>query len=220
MIPRSHALRGNEGCDWGATVLQAIVRWSIHNRAAVVVLAVLLLAGGFYAAGHAHYDVFPEFAPPQVVIQTEAPGLSAAEVEQRVTLSVEQAVNGVPRLAVLRSQSTQGLSVVTVIFQDGTDVYRARQLVAERLGELSGQLPVGVQPPRLGPLTATTGRLLVVGFTSDKLSPLELRDRIQWGVRPRLLAVSGVAQVTLFGGGVRSFRYRCPRNSSAPATLP
>ena len=187
-------------------MLQAIVRWSIHNRAAVVVLAVLLLAGGFYAAGHSHYDVFPEFAPPQVVIQTEAPGLSAGEVEQLVTLAVEQAVNGVPRLAVLRSQSTQGLSVVTVIFQDGTDIYRARQLVAERLGELGGQLPVGVLPPRLGPLTATTGRLLVVGFTSDKLSTLELRDRIQWGVRPRLLAVQGVAQVTLFGGAVRQLQ--------------
>jgi CzcA family heavy metal efflux pump len=193
-------------CREEPAVLQAIVRWSIHNRVAVVVLAALLLAGGFYAAGHAHYDVFPEFAPPQVVIQTEAPGLSSREVEQLVTLPIEQAVNGVPRLDVLRSQSTQGLSVVTVIFQDGTDLYRARQLVAERLGELGGQLPVGVRPPRLGPLTATTGRLLVVGFTSDKLSPLELRDRIQWGIRPRLLAVRGVAQVTLFGGEVRQFQ--------------
>jgi CzcA family heavy metal efflux pump len=187
-------------------MLQAIVRWSLHNRAVVVVLAVLLLAGGFYAAGHASLDVFPEFAPPEVVIQTEAPGLSPGEVEELVTLPVEQAVNGTPGLDVLVSQSTQGLSVVTAIFQDGTDIYRVRQLVAERLVEVEGQLPASVKPPRLGPLTATTGRLLIAGFTSDKLSPLELRDRVQWGVRPRLLAVRGVAQVTIFGGEVRQFQ--------------
>src|SRR5206468_335346 len=128
------------------------------------------------------------------------------EVEQLVTLPVEQAINGTPGLDVLRSQSTQGLSVVTAIFQDGTDIYQARQLVAERLVEVEGQLPTSVKPPRLGPLTATTGRLLVAGFTSDKLSPLELRDRVQWGVRPRLLAVRGVAQVTIFGGEVRQFQ--------------
>jgi CzcA family heavy metal efflux pump len=187
-------------------MLQAIVRWSIHNRTVVVVLSALFLAGGFYAAGHAKLDVFPEFVPPQVVVQTEAPGLSANEVEPLVTLPIEQALNGIPGLDVLRSQSIQGLSVCTLIFQDGTDIYRARQLVAERLAEVAGQLPDEVKAPRLGPLTATTGRLLVVGFTSDKLSPLELRDWAQWTLRPRLLAVRGVAQVTLFGGGVRQFQ--------------
>src|SRR6184192_2440434 len=125
-------------------MLQAIVRWSLHNRAVIVVLALLLLGAGFYAAGHSRLDVFPDFAPPQVIIQTEAPGLSPAEVEQLVTTPIEQAVNGLPRLDVLRSQSVQGLSVVTVIFQDGTDIYRARQLVAERLAELAGQFPTGV----------------------------------------------------------------------------
>src|SRR5690242_1285992 len=109
-------------------MLQAIVRWSLYNRAVVVVLAVLLLAAGFYAAGHSRLDVFPEFAPPQAVVQTEAPGLSPREVEQLVTLPIEQAVNGLPSLDVLRSQSVQGLSVVIVVFQNGTDIYRARQL--------------------------------------------------------------------------------------------
>ncbi len=170
-------------------MLQALVHWSLHNRAVVIVLAVLLLVGGFYAVTHPKLDVFPEFAPPQVVVQTEAPGLSPREVEQLVTVPVEQAVNGIPSLEVLRSQSVQGLSVVTVIFRDGTDIYRARQLVAERLAELAGQFPAGVKAPRMGPLTATTGRLLVVGFTSDKLSPLELRDRVQWTIRPLLLGV-------------------------------
>jgi CzcA family heavy metal efflux pump len=187
-------------------MLQAIVAWSIRNRVVVVVLAVLLLVGGLYATRQSKLDVFPEFAPPQVVVQTEAPGLSATEVEQLVTLPIEQAVSGIARLDVLRSQSIQGLSVITVIFTDGTDIYRARQQVAERLAELAGQLPVGTKTPRIAPLTPTTGRLLTVGFTSEKLSPMQLRDRVQWTIRPRILAVKGVAQVTLFGGEVRQFQ--------------
>src|SRR3954463_8798095 len=184
-------------------MLQAIVHWSIHNRAVVVVLSALLLAFGFYAVEHAKLDVFPEFVPPQVVVQTEAPGLSADEVEPLVTLPVEQALLGIPGLDVLRSHSIQGLSICTLIFRDGTDIYRARQLVAERLTEVAGQLPDEVRPPRVGPLTSSTGRLLVVGFTSDRLSPLALRDWAQWTLRPRLLGVRGVAQVTLYGGGGR-----------------
>jgi CzcA family heavy metal efflux pump len=223
-------------------MLQAIVSWSVHNRVVVVALALLLLAGGFYAARDAKLDVFPDFAPPQVVIQTEAPGLSAPEVEQLVTLPVEYAVNGLPRLDVLRSKSIQGLSVVTVVFQDRTDLYRARQLVNERLAELSGQLPLGVKPPRMAPLTSATGRLLSVGFTGRPLSAsdyvtalagggpaglgglpwaglglagqkylpvpgaMDLRDLAQWTVRPRLLGVQGVAQVTLHGGEVRQLQ--------------
>ncbi len=187
-------------------MLQAIVSWSIQNRVAVVVLAVLLLGTGIYASSHAKLDVFPEFAPPQVVIQTEAPGLSAGEVEQLVTLAIEHKVNGLPRLDILRSQSIQGLSVVTLIFQDRADIYRARQQVAERLTELTGQLPAGVKAPKMEPLTSPTGRLLTVGFTSQKLSPLRLRDIIQWDIRPRLLAVKGVAHITMFGGEVRQFQ--------------
>src|SRR5258707_8522049 len=125
-------------------MLEAIVRWSLHTRVVVVSLAALLLLSGAYASKRARLDVFPEFAPPQVVIQTEAPGLSPAEVEQLVTLPIETAVNGIPRLDTLRSQSIQGLSVITVIFQDGTDIYRARQQVGERLGGLAGQVPLGV----------------------------------------------------------------------------
>src|SRR5712692_7441143 len=185
----------SSGVTWTTiNMLQAIVTWSIRNRLVVVVLAGLLLTAGLYASRQAKLDVFPEFTPPQVVVQTEAPGLSAAEVEQLVTLPIELAVNGISRLDVLRSQSIQGLSVVTVIFLDGTDVYRARQQVAERLAELAGQLPASVKAPRLAPLTTTTGRLLTVGFTSEQLSPIQLRDRVQWTIRPRLLAVKGVAQ--------------------------
>jgi CzcA family heavy metal efflux pump len=192
-------------------MLQAIVSWSLHNRVAVVVFAVLLLCGGFLATRYARLDVFPEFAPPEVVIQTEAPGLSSLDVELLVTRKIETAVNGISRLDVLRSRSIQGLSVVTIIFQDGTDVYRARQQVSERLAELSGELPEGVKPPRMEPLTTTTGRLVTVGFTADpqhKSPPnaMDLRDLAQWTVRPRLLAVPGVASVTLYGGEVRQFQ--------------
>src|SRR5947209_17198460 len=129
-------------------MLQALVAWSLRYRALVMVLAAVVLACGVHAALKARLDVFPEFAPPMVVIQTECPGLAPLDVEQLVTNPIEMSVNGVQRLAKLRSQSIQGLSVVTAIFLDGTDPVRARQQVSERLSELSGQFPAGVKPPR------------------------------------------------------------------------
>ena len=187
-------------------MLTSLVDWSIRNRVVVLALAALLLVVGSNAALRSKLDVFPEFAPPEVVVQTEAPGLSPTEVEQLVTSPLETALSGLPRLDVIRSRSIQGLSVITIVFKDGADIYRARQQVSERLGELAGQLPEGVKPPKMAPLTSATGRLVSVGFTSDKLTPQELRDEVQWNVRPRLLAVNGVASVTLFGGEVRQFQ--------------
>ncbi len=189
-------------------MLKAVVDWSIHHRWVVVILSALLLGFGFRAVQRARLDVFPEFVPPQVVVQTEAPGLSAGEVEPLVTIPIEDAVNGLPGLATLRSQSLQGLSICTLVFEDGVDLYRARQLVAERLSEAAGRLPSEVRAPRMGPLTSSTGRLIVAGLTSERLSPLALRDFAQWTLRPRLLAVPGVAQVTIFGGGVREIQVR------------
>jgi CzcA family heavy metal efflux pump len=200
-------------------MLQAIVDWSIKNRVVVVALAVLLLGLGMYAAAHAKLDVFPEFAPPLVVIQTEAPGLSPAEVEQLVTFPIEAAVNGVPRLDTLRSQSIQGLSVVTIFFQDNTDIYRARQQVTERLGELAGQFPTGVKTPRLAPLTSSTGRLLTIGFTSETLALLDVRDRVQWQVRPRLLGIPGVTAVTIYGGETQQIQVQLDPEALAARNL-
>ena len=186
-------------------MLQSLVAWSLKRRAVVVVLAAILLVVGIHASFKSRLDVFPEFAPPQVIIQTECPGLAPLDVEQLVTIPIEASVNGVPRLGKLRSQSIQGLSVITAIFLDGANVDRARQQVAERLSELTGQLPTGVKPPRVAPLTSSTGRLLSVGFTSDQVSLMEVRDRVQWLIRPRLL-LPGVAQITIMGGEVRQYQ--------------
>jgi CzcA family heavy metal efflux pump len=186
-------------------MLQALVGWSLRYRTVVVALAAIVLVIGVHAAGKARLDVFPEFAPPQVIIQTECPGLAPTEVEQLVTIPIETSINGVPRLAKLRSQSIQGLSVITAIFHDGTDIYRARQQATERLSELSGQLPAGVKAPRIAPLTSSTGRLLSVGFTSNRLSLMDVRDKVQWFIRPRLL-IAGVSQITIMGGEVRQYQ--------------
>jgi CzcA family heavy metal efflux pump len=189
-------------------LLIALVRFSLRHRGVVVVLAAALLAFGGYVADHAKLDVFPDFAPPEVTVQTEAPGLSAEQVELLVTRPVEAALNGAGHLDALRSQSIQGLSIVTAIFQQGTDVHLARQVLAEQLVEAAGQLPAGVQAPKLTPLTSATMDLLKIGLLSEKLTPMELRSFAQWTLRPRLLAVQGVANVSVFGGELRQLQIR------------
>jgi CzcA family heavy metal efflux pump len=187
-------------------MLSAIVRSSLRFRGVVVALALAVLGYGLYSLSQAKYDVFPDFAPPFVTIQTEAAGLSPEQVELLVTRPVENAVNGVAGIDTLRSQSIQGLSVITVVFQQATDIYRDRQAIAERLATLEGQLPEGVAPPRMTPLTSATSTVLVVGLTSEQQSLMELRTTADWAIRPRLLAVSGVANVTVFGGEVEQYQ--------------
>lgn len=187
-------------------MLQRLVEFSIRFRGVVVALACVAAGYGIWITTRAKFDVYPEFAPPQVVIQTEAPGLAPEEVEAVVTRPVESAVNGVPGLESIRSQSIQGLSVITMLFDDRTDVYRARQTIGERLAELAGQLPHGVKPPGMAPLTGATSLVLVIGLTSNFRSPMELRTFADWTLRPRLLAVPGVARVSVFGGEVRQLQ--------------
>jgi Cu/Ag efflux pump CusA len=174
----------------------------------VLAIACLVVGYGIYSSYHARLDVYPEFAPPQAVVQTEAPGLSPENVEQLVTRVVESSLNGAPSVEAIRSQSIQGLSVVTVVFEEKTDVYRARQIVSERLAEAGMQLPQGVLPPKMAPLTATTGLALVIGITSERHSEIELRTLAEWTMKPRLLGVPGVARVSLYGGGVRQLQIR------------
>lgn len=194
-------------------MLSAIVRFSLRFRGAVLSLALAMLGYGLYALSHAKYDVFPEFAPPIVTIQTEAPGLSPEQVELLVTQPIENVINGVTGIDSLRSNSIQGLSITTVIFRSGSDIYLNRQLVNERLATLAGQLPHGVLAPIMEPLTVSTGTVLVVGLTSSSKSLMDLRTGADWTLRPRLLAVPGVASVSVFGGQVKQIQVQ-PRPES------
>jgi CzcA family heavy metal efflux pump len=187
-------------------MLSAVVRSSLRFRGTVVALSAALLGYGFYTLSQAKYDVFPNFTPPYVSIQTEAPGLSPEQVELLITQPIENVINGVVGIDSLRSSSIQGLSVATVVFQEGTDIYRDRQLIAERLSTLEGQFPQGVAAPKMTPLTSSTSTVLEVGLTSDQKSLMELRTVADWVVRPRLLAVPGIANATVFGGEVEQFQ--------------
>lgn len=187
-------------------MLAAIVRFSVRYYGIVMALAVATLVYGGSVLLRTTYDVFPEFAPPQVAIQTEAPGFTPEQVEVLVTKPLEDAINGTAGIASVRSQSIQGLSVITTIFADGTDIYRARQAVAERLTDVSRRLPGGATAPVLTPLTSSTGTVLVIGLTSETRSLQDQRTFADWTMRPRLLAVPGVARVTVYGGDVRQLQ--------------
>src|SRR6266436_8263584 len=189
-------------------MLNAIVRFSVRFRGVVLSLAFASLGYGLYTLTQAKYAVFPEFAPPRVSIQSEAPGLSPEQVEVLVTQPIENAINGVSGIESLRSRSIQGLSVIAVVFRSGTDVYRDRQAVTERLSTVLSELPTGVQPPLMTPLTSSTTWVMEVGLTTDKQSLMTLRTIADWTVKPRLLAVRGVAGVEVNGGEVRQIQFQ------------
>src|SRR5215472_5647886 len=184
-------------------MLRAIVAFSLRSRGIVIALACLLLGYGLYSALTAKLGVFPEFAPPQTMIQTEAPGLAPEQVEALITQPIENALLGLNDVEVIRSQSIQGLSAITVFFRDGTDIYRDRQLVSERLVEVESRMPSGVSAPVMAPLTPAAASFLTVGIASKKLQPTDLWSFAFWTLRPRLLAVPGVAKVEIYGGGVK-----------------
>jgi CzcA family heavy metal efflux pump len=187
-------------------MLNRIVHFSLRFRGVVVALACVLTGYGIYVAAHAKLDVFPNFVPPQVEVQTEAPGLSPEQVEVLVTRPIENIINGLGNMESLRSESIPGLSAITAVFKEGTDIFIARQMLAERLTETAGELPTGVKSPVMSPLTSATMDLLKIGLVSDKLSPMELRTLADWTVKPRLLSVPGVARCIIFGGGVRELQ--------------
>ena len=187
-------------------MLKAIVEFSLRLRGVVLALGLLAIAYGLYETYHAKLDVFPEFAPPQVVVQTEAPGLSAEQVEQLVTQRIEIALNGAAGLESIRSNSIQGLSVITLVFSDATDIYKARQIVGERLLEVASQMPQGIGVPTMTPLTSATSMIISIGLTSKTLAPLDLRTFADWTLRPRLLSVPGVAKVSVYGVGERELQ--------------
>jgi len=187
-------------------MLKAIVAFSLRFQGVVIALACLVFGYGVYSALNAKLGVFPEFAPPQVAIQTEAPGLASEQVETLVTQPIENVLLGMNDVASIRSQSIQGLSVITVIFGENTDIFRDRQIVSERLLAVANEMPAGVAAPVMAPLTSSTSVFLTLGITSAKLRPMDLWSFAYWTMRPRLLAVPGVAKVAIYGGGERQLQ--------------
>jgi CzcA family heavy metal efflux pump len=187
-------------------MISFLVRQSIRLPGVVVALALTVVIYGFYTLTRANLDVFPEFSPSQVVIQTEAAGLSAELVERQVTQRIENVLAGASGVEHIRSQSIPGLSVVTVLFREGSSVYRNRQVVSERLASLANQLPHGVAQPAMTPLTSSASTVLGIGLTSKVRSLMEIRTLVDWTIRPHLLAVEGVAEVNVFGGEVQQWQ--------------
>ena len=182
--------------------MSALVKFAIRFYGVIIGLALLMVIYGGYSLTHSNLDVFPEFSPTQIVIQTESPGLSASLVEKLVTQPIENSISGSIGVKSLRSQSIPGLSIVTVIFEDKTDVYRNRQIVAEHLNTLGSQLPTGIVP-NITPLTSSASTVLGLGVTSKHLSLMQLRTLVDWHITPHLMAIPGVADVNVFGGDVR-----------------
>lgn len=187
-------------------MLNKIIRFSLDNRLAVLVVSVLLTLGGIYTASNMEVDVFPDLNAPTVVVMTEAKGMAPEEVERLVTFPVETAVNGATDVRRVRSSSTTGFSIVWVEFDWGTDIYKARQTVSEKLAVVKETLPQNVGTPALGPQSSILGEVMIVNLTADTTSMRQLRTIADWDIRPRLLAMGGVAQVTVMGGEIKEYQ--------------
>ena len=187
-------------------MLNKIIYYSLHNRLVILVCALLLMIWGTYTAFNTDVDVFPDLNAPTVVIMTEANGMAPEEVERLVTFPVETAVNGAMDVRRVRSSSTTGFSVVWVEFDWGTDIYRARQIVSEKLAILGESLPEDVGKPTLGPQSSILGEMMILGLTADSTSLLDLRTIADWTIRPRLLSTGGVAQVAVIGGDIKEYQ--------------
>ncbi len=184
-------------------MLRSLIHFSLRYRFVVVLAALLVMAIGVWQGPQMPLDVFPDFVPPEVTIQTESPGLAPEQVEQLVTYPIEAAVSGIAGIDTVRSESSQGLSVVTIIFEESSDILADRQLLTERMTEVSARLPKEAKAPTLSPLVSSTMDLLKVGISSTKLTPLDLRTFADWNLAPLLRAVPGVAEVSVVGGEVR-----------------
>lgn len=187
-------------------MLNSIVSWALNMRVLVVAVALALMFVGINATQNAPLDVFPEFAPPLVEVQTEAPGLSTEEVDGLVTVPLENSLNGLPFLKTIRSKSVLGLSSVVMIFDTGTDIFEARQMVQERLNLAQNRLPAVVKPPVLMAPYSSLSRVLKVGLTSKTLDQMELSELSRWTIRPRLMSVKGVANVAIWGQRDKQFQ--------------
>jgi len=187
-------------------MLNNIIQFSLKNKLLVLLTAVVLMAAGLYTASEMDVDVFPDLTAPTVVVMTDAHGMAAEEVERLVTFPIETAVNGATDVRRVRSNSSLGFSFVWIEFDWGTDVYKARQVVSEKLVTISGQMPLGVSSPVLAPQSSVMGEILFIGLQSDTTSMMDLRTIAEWNVKPVLLATGGVSQVTIIGGDYKQYQ--------------
>lgn len=187
-------------------MLNRIIDKSLHNRAIVIALSVLLLIFGTYSTSQMEVDVFPDLTAPTVTVITEAHGMAPEEVERLVTFPIESSVNGATHVRRVRSSTAAGISIVWVEFEWGTDIYRARQMVTEKLSTISGTLPVGVSEPVLAPNSSIMGEIMLISITADSTDMMDVRTIADWNVRPRLLALSGVSQVVVIGGEHKQYQ--------------
>ena len=187
-------------------MLNKIIKFSLDNRLVILLAAILLMLGGIYTTQNIEVDIFPDLNAPTVTVMTEAPGLAPEEVERLVSFPIETAVNGATGVRRVRSSSTTGFSIVWVEFDWDTDIYLARQIVSEKLSTLAGKLPNSAGTPQLGPQTSILGEVMIIGLSSDSVSLLDIRTAADFLIRPRLLSISGVAQVDVIGGDVKEYQ--------------
>lgn len=187
-------------------LLNGIIRFSLNNRMVILVIAALCLVAGIYSTMHTEVDVFPDLNAPTVVVMTEAEGMAPEEVERLVTFPIETAVNGATNVRRVRSSSATGFSIVNIEFDWGTDIYKARQIVSEKIAMVWADLPENVGNPTLGPQASILGELMIIGLTADTTSMQDLRTIADWTIRPRLLSTGGVAQVAVMGGDIKEYQ--------------
>jgi CzcA family heavy metal efflux pump len=187
-------------------MLNRIIRFSLHNRLLVIAASVLLLLTGMYTASKMEVDVFPDLTAPTVVVLTEAHGMAPEEVERLVTFPVETAVNGAGNVRRVRSSSSAGISIVWVEFEWGTDIYRARQIVNEKISVVSNQLPIGVNAPIMAPQSSIMGEIMLISVTATTTKQMDIRTIADWNIRPLLLSIGGVSQVVVIGGEYKQFQ--------------
>src|SRR5215216_6042053 len=187
-------------------MLNKIIKFSLHNRFFVVTASVLLLIFGSVVASRMEVDVFPDLTAPTAVVLTEAHGMAPEEVEKLVTFPIETSVNGATNVRRVRSSSSAGISIVWIEFEWNTDIFKARQIVNEKIIAVAENLPAGVGNPTMAPQSSIMGEIMLISLTADSTSQLDLRTIADWTIRPRLLATGGVAQVIVIGGEYKQYQ--------------
>ena len=187
-------------------MLNKIINYSLHNRLIIIASSVLLLIAGIYTAVKMEVDVFPDLTAPTVVVLTEAHGMAPEEVEKLVTFQIETAVNGATNVRRVRSSSAAGISIVWIEFEWGTDIFKARQIVNEKLTTITEKLPLGIGNPTLAPQSSIMGEIMLISLSSDNTTPMDLRSIADWNIRPRLMATGGVSQVIVIGGEYKQYQ--------------